>query len=78
VTFEEWHEENFGPVQPGVPFHLAVLKQAYEEGAKNKQWVGLTDEEIMEIVGQITSYRGEYMVCVGNAIEAKLREKNGG
>ena len=41
-----------------------------------REWVGLTDDEIMEIVGQITSYRGEYMVCVGNAIEAKLKEKN--
>jgi hypothetical protein len=41
-----------------------------------REWVGLTDEEIIEVVGQITTYRGEYMVCVGNAIEAKLKEKN--
>ena len=41
-----------------------------------RHWVGLTDEEIMEVVSQITSYRGEYMVCVGKAIEAKLKEKN--
>jgi hypothetical protein len=41
-----------------------------------RQWVGLTDEEIMETVGQITNYRGEYEVAVGHAIEAKLREKN--
>lgn len=41
-----------------------------------KDWVGLTDEEIMEVVDQITTYRGEYMICVRNAIEAKLKEKN--
>lgn len=41
-----------------------------------REWVGLTDEEIMEVVGQITSYRGEYMVCAGKAIEAKLKQKN--
>jgi hypothetical protein len=41
-----------------------------------RQWVGLTDEEIMETVGQITTYRGEYEVAVGHAIEAKLKEKN--
>jgi hypothetical protein len=52
----------------------------YEQIGKlpKREWVGLTDEEIIEVVGQITTYRGEYMVCVGNAIEAKLREKNGG
>jgi DNA/RNA endonuclease YhcR with UshA esterase domain len=31
----------------------------------------------MEAVGQITTYRGEYEVAVGHAIEAKLKEKNG-
>jgi hypothetical protein len=43
---------------------------------QQREWVGLTDEEIMEVVDQITTYRGEYMVCVGNAIEAKLKKKN--
>jgi len=41
-----------------------------------RQWIGLTDEEIMQTVGQITNYRGEYGVAVGHAIEAKLKEKN--
>jgi hypothetical protein len=44
--------------------------------AAPRQWVGLTDEEIMETVGQITTYRDEYEVAVGHAIEAKLKEKN--
>jgi hypothetical protein len=34
MKFEKWYEENFGPVEPGVPFHLPVLKFAYESGAE--------------------------------------------
>jgi hypothetical protein len=34
MKFEKWYEENFGPVEPGVPFHLSVLKFAYESGAE--------------------------------------------
>ena len=43
-----------------------------------RPWVSLTDEEIKEIVGEITTYRGGYEIAVGRAIEAKLKEKNGG
>ena len=32
MKFEDWYEENFGAVEPGVPFHLPVLKFAYESG----------------------------------------------
>jgi len=78
MTFEEWYEENFGAVEPGVPFHLPVLKHAYESGAKNREWVGLTDEE----VGGLTVFDGLHDVEVPiladfvRAIEAKLKEKN--
>jgi hypothetical protein len=34
MKFEKWYEENFGAVEPGVPFHLSVLKFAYESGAE--------------------------------------------
>ncbi len=54
------------------------LMQEGKDFTVSKPWVGLTDEEIMEVVDQITTYRGEYMVCIGNAIEAKLKEKNNG
>jgi hypothetical protein len=54
---------------------VSTLRQAIAE-AEKREWVGLTDEEIMEVVDQITTYRGEYMLCVGNALEAKLKEKN--
>ena len=60
----------------GRVMHLKELERFAELVRAPRHWVGLTDEEIMEVVGQITSYRGEYMVCVGKAIEAKLKEKN--
>jgi hypothetical protein len=72
MTFEEWYEENFGAVEPGVPFHLPVLKFAYESGAKKREWVGLTDEEIKQCVDS----RGGFVEDFARAIEAKLKEKN--
>lgn len=40
-----------------------------------RDWVGLTDEEIFEIHKQVDSMQ---YLTFGKAIEAKLREKNGG
>jgi hypothetical protein len=46
---------------------------------KQKEWVGLTSEEIMEITG-VTSADSDWNVTIVNkwirAIEAKLKEKN--
>jgi len=38
-----------------------------------RQWVGLTDEEIFEIYKQVDSMQ---YLTFGKAIEAKLKEKN--
>jgi len=44
-----------------------------------REWVGLTDEEIKDIVGRNDPGGiGSYTRGVFNKIEAKLREKNGG
>jgi len=72
MTFEEWYEENFGAVEPGVPFHLPVLKFAYESGAKKREWVGLTDDEFQACFDHADGTLGSLMY----AIEAKLKEKN--
>jgi hypothetical protein len=75
MTFEEWYEENFGAVEPGVPFHLPVLKFAYESGAKKRKWVGLHEHEL-----QVLEYNdpsGERLK-LAKAVEAKLKEKNNG
>jgi hypothetical protein len=50
--------------------------------AAQRQWVGLTDDEINDIYDQLAK-EGPYSVAVtrrnvGRAIESKLREKNGG
>jgi hypothetical protein len=47
--------------------------------AQNRPWVGLTDEEIKEIIGPWgdTPIKG-YTRKLFDQIETKLREKNGG
>jgi hypothetical protein len=70
MTFEEWYEENFGAVEPGVPFHLPVLKFAYESGAKKREWVGLTEKEAWEC------WVSQDHTKSWQNIEAKLKEKN--
>jgi hypothetical protein len=49
----------------GVPLYTAPPQ---------REWVGLTDEEMMMIYGQ--SHEGK-KYSLGRAIEAKLKEKNG-
>jgi hypothetical protein len=47
---------------------------AYEAGRKDeREWKGLTDEEVMMIYGQ--NHEGK-KYSFGRAIEAKLKEKN--
>ena len=41
--------------------------------SKNKEWVGLTEDEIYKIAFQL---EGEHWKKISNAIEAKLKEKN--
>lgn len=59
---------------------MAALAEAVDNfdwsGAGEKQWVGLTDEEIVTAYGDDLKYRdGDYM-RYARVIEAKLREKN--
>jgi hypothetical protein len=45
-----------------------------EEAQPNKEWVGLTDEEIKEV-----SFLGVYekpLIAFARGVEAKLKEKN--
>ena len=53
--------------------------EGYEKGRSQREWIGLTDEEIMEIVG-VTSADSDWNVTIVHkwihAIEAKLKEKN--
>jgi hypothetical protein len=63
-------------VDVAMPEHRCVGKCQY---AAQRQWVSLTDEEIMEVNG-IHDDPEEWpeVISEARAIEAKLREKNGG
>jgi hypothetical protein len=71
------------PVQEPVPenfidalkFDVAMRDWVAAQSAGQRQWVGLTDEEKRQIFER-EDYQGwlDYI----NAIEAKLKEKNGG
>jgi len=53
----------------------AKKKQIYEDlkDAVDREWVGLTDDEVEEVFSFPFHYRSFY-----KAVEAKLKEKNGG
>jgi len=61
--------------QPPAPWNTPAA-QRHDTPAKAVEWVGLTDEEIYEMADD-----GVFLGNVkeiARAIEAKLREKNGG
>ena len=62
LSMSWWHE-------PALP----VGTKIYTSPQPNKQWVGLTDQEIHEIDGYEEDRK---MYRFARAIEAKLREKN--
>jgi len=90
---QDWHTHPPQPEQEPVKFHEAVisawsLREVYfdENGEPSihrsppqRTWVGLTDEEIKEIVGPYgdTPIKG-YTRKLFDQIEAKLKEKNNG
>jgi hypothetical protein len=81
MTFDQWWKHIFGDKKIPDWIHETVVRHAYEAAAKaeKREWVGLTDEEIKEIVGPWgeTPIKG-YTRKLFDAIEAKLREKNHG
>ena len=56
-----------------VPETLQALRQALEQ--PEREWVGLTDEEILEAAG--IDGADTWVFETAYAIEAKLKEKNG-
>jgi hypothetical protein len=79
MTFDQWWKHIFGDKKIPDWIHETVVRHAYEAAAKaeKREWVGLTDEEIKEIVGPWgeTPIKG-YTRKLFDAIEAKLKEKN--
>ena len=52
------------------------LEKAWDE-AQQREWVGLTDEEIGEVISGQFAERN-YWVKITKALESKLKEKNHG
>jgi hypothetical protein len=69
---KEWNERN--------PNHKNWVEPLYTTPQPQREWVGLTDEEIAKVCGfgQFTSYSTQSTLsAVAKAIEAKLKQKNG-
>ena len=70
-----WHGPTAWQCQCGKPYTVTCISSK-----PAKQWVGLTDEEVSEIIGKEIGFNS----CFGpeesfaRAIEAKLKEKNHG
>ena len=70
----------------GQPYHYAPKYVAFMDTPHKREWVGLTDEEIYQIYGQVEQKVGDHWEAGGTtmmfpitlyqAIEAKLKEKN--
>jgi hypothetical protein len=62
---------------------IRMLRQAIEQAEKqepHKEWVGLTDEEVSETIDAVIGFNSCWgpETAFARAIEAKLKEKNGG
>ena len=51
------------------------MRRAYEKGIRESKWVGLEDEE-KQYLNEVLNLQGRFPII--DAIEAKLKEKNGG
>jgi hypothetical protein len=67
-----------GLFNPELADHLAVRTLLFEckEALAQRTWVGLTDEEAMQICVDCGCLSEDWLTLL-DAIEAKLKEKNG-
>jgi hypothetical protein len=76
---ERWTPLYTAPCQTCQSLAMAVMNdQTYHEKViPKREWVGLTDEEIGEVISGQFAERN-YWVKITKALEAKLKEKNHG
>jgi hypothetical protein len=70
-------EAEIKEVTPEIRRFAMLVRQDVVAGWPKREWVGLTDEEIMEMLdygqyGRVPQYARNFV----DAIEAKLKEKN--
>jgi hypothetical protein len=67
-----------GEVTTEVGVDAAYTKNDTKAGVLHKEWVGLTDEEIAQYWGDTHAGNTRYVQSFARALEARLKEKNGG
>jgi len=70
--------ETKGEHHPRVYQAIAALRERLAQPEKKEEWVGLTEDEIVLIVGECAASHRHDDLSFAKEIEAKLREKNGG
>jgi len=70
-------EANLGKWAAKTPA-IEALRQALAQTEQKKEWVGLTEDEVWELVNQSLSKKWGFLdeQAFAKAIEAKLKEKN--
>ena len=70
-------EANLGKWAAKTPA-IKALRQALAQTEQKKEWVGLTEDEVWELVNQSLSKKWGFLdeQAFAKAIEAKLKEKN--
>jgi predicted TIM-barrel fold metal-dependent hydrolase len=58
------------------PSDVAFMVEALEEAANQREWVGLTDEEMVEVYQTYEERKPYTPYAMFRHIEAKLKEKN--
>ena len=56
--------------------HIKALRQALAQSEQEREWVGLTDEDLKPLCDEWRIMYGGYVNDFAKAIEAKLKEKN--
>ena len=75
--FWEWLPKAYGDVGDEPTFTKYNMEVAFAAGAEaeaKRMWVGLTDEEIIDMYNEPRS--DAEMIAFGREVEAKLKEKN--
>ena len=63
-------------VQEGQPDRIADLLEEAADALSEREWVGLTDDEIAKYWGDAFAGNTQYVQRFARIIEAKLKEKN--
>jgi UTP:GlnB (protein PII) uridylyltransferase len=74
ITLDELREAN--AELDATNRQVEILSDALAESRRQRQWVGLTDDDLVELVKFSTEELGLYSLCLD--VEAKLRSKNNG